>query len=97
MACPLCKKSVHSEDQRAYIIQYMDLEVQRTPMPEEYRQKRVKVVCNDCEQESVTPFHIVGLKCCGESCGSYNTVKIGEAPDALDDSTLPAPEQPNHS
>jgi RING finger/CHY zinc finger protein 1 len=93
MACPLCKKSVHSEDQRAYIIQYMDSEVLRTPMPEEYRLKRVKILCNDCQQESVTPFHIVGLKCSENDCGSYNTVKIGEAPDV----TLPAPEQPTHS
>lgn len=94
MACPLCKKSVHSEDQRAYIIQYMDAEIQRTPMPEEYRLKRVKVVCNDCEQESITPFHIVGLKCSQNTCGSYNTVKIGEAPDAI---TPPAPEQQSHN
>ena len=81
MACPLCKKSVHTEDQQAYIIQYMDAEILRTPMPEEYRLKRVKVVCNDCEEESSTPFHIVGLKCSKPTCGSYNTVKIGEIND----------------
>jgi hypothetical protein len=63
----------------------MDLEVALTPMPEDYRRKRVRVRCYECRQESDTPFHVVRLKCkavaaaCG---GSYNTVKIGEAPDA---------------
>jgi len=66
-------------------IQAMDLEVALTPMPEDYRRKRVRVRCYECRQESDTPFHVVRLKCkavaapCG---GSYNTVKIGEAPDA---------------
>jgi hypothetical protein len=64
-------------------------------MPEEYRLKRVKVLCNDCQQESITAFHIVGLKCSQELCGSYNTVKIGEAPDST--VTPPVPEPPNHS
>ncbi len=53
-------------------------------MPHEYRKKRVKVRCYECREESVTPFHILQLKCRApaSSCGgSYNTVKIGEAPD----------------
>jgi len=74
----------------------MDAEILRTPMPEEYRLKRVKVSCNDCGQESSTPFHIVGLKCSQETCGSYNTVKIGEASDGVD-STPPAPEPQSHN
>ena len=42
-----------------------------TPMPEEYRNKRVAILCNDCEQHSDTIFHIVGLEC--TQCGSFNT------------------------
>ena len=59
-----------------------------TPMPTEYRKKRVIVRCNECRQESITPFHILRLKCrakeapCG---GSYNTVKIAEAVEATVD------------
>ena len=49
----------------------LDLEVQRTPMPPEYRGQRVAVLCNDCHEESTADFHVIGLKC-GE-CGSYNT------------------------
>ena len=61
------------------------MEIAMTPMPHEYRKKRVLVRCYECRNESATPFHILRLKCrapdaiCG---GSYNTVKIGEAPDA---------------
>jgi len=86
-ACPLCKKSVLPEDIQRQTIQLMDFEMALTPMPEEYRMKRVRIQCNDCRNERVVPFHIFGYKClapdapCG---GSYNTVKIGEEPDASD-------------
>ena len=58
------------------IIAQMDAELAMTPMPEEYREKRVRVQCNDCSEKMGTAFHILGLKCGG--CGSYNTTKIGE-------------------
>jgi RING finger/CHY zinc finger protein 1 len=64
-----------------HTIQAMDIEIALTPMPEEYRKKRVRIRCNDCREESSTPFHILRLKCRG-TCGSYNTVKIGEASDS---------------
>lgn len=85
--CPLCKRSVMGNAARLRAIQAMDLEVALTPMPEEYRRKRVRVRCYECRQESDTPFHVLRLKCkavdAATSCGgSYNTVKIGEAADA---------------
>jgi len=58
------------------IIAQMDTELAMTPMPEEYRAKRVRIQCNDCGEKMGTVFHILGLKC--GSCGSYNTTKIGE-------------------
>ena len=70
------------------LIDQIDQDIALAPMPDEYKDKRVRVRCNECRQESVTPFHVFGLKCqappLGEApCGgSYNTVKIGEAPDA---------------
>ncbi len=68
-----------------YIIEMMDFEIGLTPMPVEYQQKRVRVLCHDCGQESVTPFHVIALKCQAPTCGgSYNTAKVGEAPDATD-------------
>lgn len=84
-ACPLCKKSVMDEGGQRRAIRMRDYELAMTPMPLEYRQKRVRIRCNDCGAESVTPFHIVGLKCLATAAtcgGSYNTVKIDEAADA---------------
>ena len=89
-ACPLCKRSILDADMQRYIIEMMDFEIGLTPMPTEYAAKRVRILCHDCGQESVTPFHVIALKCtatdarCG---GSYNTAKIGEAPDA--ETTIP--------
>ena len=82
-SCPLCKRSILTGDTLQYMIRLIDIEMEATPMPEEYRKKQVRIRCNDCREESITSFHIVGLKCRG-SCGSYNTVKIGEAPDKID-------------
>ena len=82
---PLCKKTVMTPEIQERAIRTMDLEIAMTPMPHEYRKKRVLVRCYECRNESVTPFHILRLKCRAPdaSCGgSYNTVKIGEAPDA---------------
>jgi RING finger/CHY zinc finger protein 1 len=85
--CPLCKKMVVSTEYQRLVIDQTDEDIALAPMPEEYRDKRVRIRCNECRQESVTPFHVFGLKCMatplGEaSCGgSYNTVKIGEAHD----------------
>lgn len=68
-----------------YIIEMMDFEIGLTPMPAEYAAKRVRVLCHDCGVESVTPFHVIALKCkAPDTCGSYNTAKVGEAPDAAD-------------
>ena len=40
-------------------------------MPEEYRDKKIKIICNDCGLECETEFHVVGLEC--HHCGSFNT------------------------
>jgi hypothetical protein len=67
------------------MIERIDEDIALAPMPEEYRSKRVRIRCNECRKESVTAFHVFGLKCKAEgvSCGgSYNTVKIDEASDS---------------
>jgi len=69
------------------MIAYLDYEIDSTPMPDEYRKKCVRILCNDCLEESETLFHIIGLKCMADNCiGSYNTTKIGEASDLDTDS-----------
>ena len=60
----------------------MDEIVAMTPMPHEYRDFVVKILCADCHEASSCTFHVVGLKC--GACGSYNTTRTGQetAPDA---------------
>ena len=40
-------------------------------MPEEYRDMKVNILCNECLARSEVNFHFYGMKC-GE-CGGYNT------------------------
>jgi RING finger and CHY zinc finger domain-containing protein 1 len=57
--CPVCKKSVLSPEE---LNQFIDFErdMQETQMPEEYRDKKMTILCNDCLNKSVVPFHILG-------------------------------------
>jgi RING finger/CHY zinc finger protein 1 len=40
-------------------------------MPDEFRDKKVKILCNDCSERSEVIFHVLGAKC--QICYSYNT------------------------
>ena len=42
-------------------------------MPEYYKNAKVNVFCNDCEKNSIIPFHVLGGKCL--HCRSYNTMR----------------------
>jgi hypothetical protein len=46
-----------------------------TPMPEECKMI-VRILCNDCNQETDTDFHIDGLECRNDTCGSFNTRRV---------------------
>lgn len=54
--------------------QRLDAEIAVTPMPQDYANWRVDVLCNDCNKPSKVQFHILGLKC--SHCRSYNTRRI---------------------
>lgn len=69
--CPLC--SVSCIDTKI-INEFYDKEIAETPMPEEYVDTKVDILCNDCHEESNVLFHVVALKC--PSCMSYNTRQI---------------------
>ena len=47
------------------------------PMPEEYKDSKMTVLCNECLTESLVPFHINGGKC--KQCGSYNTTRTKDS------------------
>jgi len=56
-------------------------------MPEEYRDTKAYVYCNDCTLKCTTGFHWLGLKCA--VCESYNTTMLGQLLDA-DGTAAPA-------
>ena len=58
----------------ANVWQKMKIEKNDTPMPDEYFGVQVKILCLDCEKESLTDFHVVGLEC--KFCDSFNTQRI---------------------
>lgn len=66
--CPICSKSIQDMSR---FWELLDQEIFLTPMPEEYRHKKVWVLCNDCGRTSNVNYHVIGHKCSG--CGSYNT------------------------
>ncbi|KAK8262273.1 hypothetical protein V6Z11_D13G245900 [Gossypium hirsutum] len=67
-ACPLCSKSVCDMSK---VWEKFDEEIAATPMPEQYQNKMVSILCNDCETKSLVRFHVLAQKC--PNCKSYNT------------------------
>lgn len=56
----------------AYFLR-LDEMMKTQKMPDEFLNVRAQILCNDCEQKSVTAFHFVYHKCQVALCGSYNT------------------------
>lgn len=69
---------------------YLDSEVIQTPMPKEYENYLVDILCKDCHKESLVKFHVVGLKC--DHCGGYNTCRTKGKPTG--GTVLPLPPLP---
>ncbi|KAK2722419.1 hypothetical protein QYM36_002829 [Artemia franciscana] len=69
-ACPVCQKSMLNMES---VWRSLDEEIAATPMPPEYANYFIGILCKDCHQESSVRFHPVGAKC--RSCGSYNTCR----------------------
>lgn len=73
-ACPTCSVSMVD---MSTVWERLDYEVNLTPMPTEYRDLKVAVLCRDCHHESKSSFHVLGQKC--KQCGSYNTCRTADA------------------
>ncbi|CAB4011791.1 RING finger and CHY zinc finger domain-containing 1 [Paramuricea clavata] len=75
--CPTCNESLVD---MSSTWSKLDSTIAQTPMPPEYANMDVRVLCCDCHKYSMVKFHIIALKC-GE-CGSYNTCRDddGNAP-----------------
>ncbi|XP_068089196.1 RING finger and CHY zinc finger domain-containing protein 1 isoform X2 [Hyperolius riggenbachi] len=70
--CPLCMRSALD---MSWYWRQLDEEVAQTPMPSEYQNMTVNILCNDCNTRSTVAFHILGMKC--NNCMSYNTSQEG--------------------
>ncbi|KAL2459236.1 CHY-type/CTCHY-type/RING-type Zinc finger protein [Forsythia ovata] len=69
--CPICSKSVVD---MSGTWKRIDDEIEATAMPDEYRNKKVWILCNDCNDTTEVYFHVIGQKC--SHCESYNTRTI---------------------
>ncbi|KAF7837867.1 E3 ubiquitin-protein ligase MIEL1 [Senna tora] len=69
--CPICSKSVVDMTR---IWKMIDEEIEATVMPDDYRHKKIWILCNDCNDTTEVYFHIIGQKC--GHCRSYNTREI---------------------
>lgn len=69
--CPICSRSVIDMSKTW---QRLDEEIEATAMPSDYRDKKVWILCNDCNDTTEVHFHIIGQKC--GHCRSYNTRAI---------------------
>ncbi|XWS14024.1 hypothetical protein CRYUN_Cryun36dG0088500 [Craigia yunnanensis] len=65
--CPICSKSV-IDMSRTW--KRIDEEIEATVMPEDYRYKKVWILCNDCNDTTEVYFHIIGQKC--SHCYSFS-------------------------
>merc|ERR1711988_761388 len=72
-ACPVCGEAMLEMEEHW---RQIDDEIAHTPMPEEYRDFKVFVLCKDCHHTTQVNFHVLGLKC--QSRGSYNTARADD-------------------
>ena len=60
IGCPVCKKSIYKIES---LEKDFDLRFAMMPMPLEYQNIKVNILCNDCLKKSIAPFHVLGAKC----------------------------------
>ena len=70
--CPICKKTVVSQQSMAAAWEARARDIAEHPMPSDL-QRVVDIMCNDCEVKSTNrQWHFLGIQC--PSCSSFNTV-----------------------
>ncbi|KAG6010991.1 hypothetical protein E4U21_000018 [Claviceps maximensis] len=69
--CPICNRSLANMESQ---FRNLDVAILSQPMPPEFRDTRVTVLCNDCSGKCDVLYHWLGLKC--SICQSYNTVEL---------------------
>jgi len=70
--CPICKKTVVSQQSMAAAWEARARDIAEHPMPSDL-QRIVDIMCNDCETKShARNWHFLGIQC--GHCSSFNTV-----------------------
>jgi len=70
--CPICKKTVVSQQSMAAAWEARARDIAEHPMPADL-QRIVDIMCNDCENKShQRQWHFLGIQC--PVCSSFNTV-----------------------
>ena len=69
--CPTCKKSAFNP---APLWEAMRVYVENSVLPDEVKDWKTKIHCNDCEKKSVAKFHPAYHKC--QECESWNTTIV---------------------
>jgi RING finger/CHY zinc finger protein 1 len=70
--CPICKKTVVSQQSMAAAWEARARDIAEHPMPADL-QRIVDIMCNDCEAKSPRrQWHFLGIQC--PDCNSFNTV-----------------------
>ncbi|GAX16905.1 RING finger and CHY zinc finger domain-containing protein 1 [Fistulifera solaris] len=81
--CPICKKTVVSQQSMAAAWEARARDIAEHPMPADLH-RIVDIMCNDCEVKSHNcQWHFLGIQCPG--CSSFNTVVenvVASGPDA---------------
>lgn len=84
--CPICKKTVVSQQSMAAAWEARARDIAEHPMPSDL-QRVVDIMCNDCETKSHNrQWHFLGIQC--QHCSSFNTVVeqvISSGPQGGDD------------
>ena len=68
--CPICKKTAYDGTALWAMIENY---VNSMEIPDEYKDWRVNILCNDCEEKSNVKYGIYYHKCPNDECGSWNT------------------------
>jgi len=88
--CPICQQTVVNMETQ---FRNLDRAIDAQPMPEQFRDTRAMVSCNDCRAKSAVRYHWLGLRCA--VCDSYNTRQLAIITDgALEEMPAAADENP---
>ncbi|KAG0152751.1 hypothetical protein PDIDSM_2556 [Penicillium digitatum] len=69
--CPLCSKTITNMEST---FRNLDRTINSQPMPDEFKDTKGLIYCNDCGSKSVVKYHWLGLRC--DLCESYNTAQL---------------------